>query len=120
MGPFCPSSYRVTVVLATRERDPSQQPPHRVGLWVEEGLHSVPEGLYEEDRHLPGEQRQGSRGGYLQEEHQWLHEGCSGALQGPSILCWRVDGQRCHDYDHGLQGLPGGGETILDCFQAWS
>ena len=27
--PFCPSSYRVTVVLATRESDPSQQPPWR-------------------------------------------------------------------------------------------
>ena len=27
--PFCPSSYRVTVVLATRESDPSQQPSWR-------------------------------------------------------------------------------------------
>merc|ERR1712088_614208 len=120
MGPFCPSSYRVTVVLPTRESDPSQQPPHRVWLWVEEGLHSIPEGLHEEDRRLPRAERQGCRGGHLQEEHQWLHEGCSGAFQGSSILCWRVHGQRRHDYDHGLQGLQGRGAAFYDCFQAWS
>merc|ERR1719412_2307875 len=63
---------------------------------------------------------QSNQCGHLQEEHQWLHEGCSWAIQGPTILCWRVHGQRRDDYDHGLQGLPGRGETIPDRVQAWS
>ena len=95
------------MILFQWGRHSSQPPSHRVWLWVKEGLHSVPEGLYEEDCHLSRDQRQGGRGGHLQEEHQWLHEGCSGAVQGPSILRWRVHGQRRNDHDHGLQGLQG-------------
>merc|ERR550534_741463 len=33
----------------------------RVWIRLEEGLHCLPEGLHEEDCHLPGEQRQGRR-----------------------------------------------------------
>merc|ERR1712117_636225 len=97
-----------------------KSPARRDWLWIEEGLHCLPQGLHEEGCEVPRGQQQEWGGRRLQKEHQWCDEGSARIVQGPAILHWWVDGRRGHDRHVSVQGRQWGGEASPHVLQARS